>query len=147
MKRYVAIQILLLICLLVTLPSLSTAEDGRRDGNWWNIQDQSARAAYIVGFFDGMTLGQRFSYWSFAKNKKMNACLEKVLDSYTEYSSKYFNNVTNGQIVDGLNSFYADYRNRRIKIADAVWLVVNGIAGTPQKELDTMTESWRRNAN
>lgn len=147
MKRYVAIQILLLICLLVTLPSLSTAEDGRRDGNWWNIQDQSARASYIVGFFDGMILGQRFSYWSFFKNKKMNACSEKVLDSYNEYNSKYFNNVTNVQIVDGLNSFYADYRNRKIKIADAVWLVVNGIAGTSQKELDTMTESWRRNAN
>lgn len=76
----------------------------------------------------------------------MNACLGKVMDSYSEHSSKYFNNVTNGQIVDGLDSLYGDYRNRRIKIADAVWLIVNGIAGTPQKEIDVMIENWRRNA-
>ena len=146
MKRYVTMQIILLICVLLTLPALSVAEDGRRDGNWWNQQDRPARFSYMIGFFDGMTLGQRFSYWDLPENNK-DACLGKVLDSYTGYRSKYFNNVTNGQIVDGLVSLYADYRNRRIKISEAVWLVVNGIAGTPQKELDAMIESHRRYAD
>ena len=44
-------------------------------------------------------------------------------------------------------SFYSDYRNRSISIADAVWLVLNSIAGTPQDKLDKMIESFRRNAN
>jgi len=103
------------------------------------------RSVYVIGFFDGMDLGHNFSYWNFTKDKKMNACMLMVGESYADYSSKYFTNVTNGQLVDGLDSFYADFRNRSIRVADAVWLVVNGIAGTPQEELDTIIENWRRN--
>jgi hypothetical protein len=49
--------------------------------------------------------------------------------------------------VDGLNSFYKDYRNRRIKVPDAVWLVANSIAGKPQNEMDKMIENWRQSAS
>jgi hypothetical protein len=54
--------------------------------------------------------------------------------------------VTGGQLVDGLDSFYGDFRNRRILVYSAVWLVLNEIAGTPQDELDKMIQSWRKNA-
>jgi hypothetical protein len=144
MKRNPIVQILLLICLLTIVPALSVAEENRRDGNWWREQDRFTRSVYIIGFFDGMDLGHNFSYWDFVKDKEMNACMGKVAESYADYSSKYFKNVTNVQLVDGLNSFYTDFRNRSIRIADAVWLVVNGIAGTPQEKLDSMIENWRR---
>ncbi len=52
----------------------------------------------------------------------------KAIESYADYSSKYFKNVTNVQIVDGLDSFYTNFRNRYTRVADAVWLVVNRIA-------------------
>jgi hypothetical protein len=123
------------------------AEDNRRDGNWWRDQDRLTRSVYIIGFFDGMDLGKNFSYWKFANKKEMNSCMGKVAESYNEYSAKYFKNVTNMQLVDGLDSFYADFRNRSIQVADTVWLVVNSIAGTPQEKLDLMIENWRRNAN
>jgi hypothetical protein len=145
MKRNPIVQSLLLICLVIILPALPVAEENRRDGNWWREQDRPTRSAYIIGFFDGMDLGYNFSYWSFVKDKEMNACMGKVVQSYGDYSSKYFKNVTNVQLVDGLDSFYTDFRNRSIRVADAVWLVVNGIAGTPQERLDSMIENWRRN--
>ena len=145
MKRNPIVQSLLLICLLTIVPALSAAEENRRDGNWWRDQDRPTRSAYIIGFFDGMDLGYNFSYWGFAKDKEMKACMGKVVESYVDYNSKYFKNVTNVQLVDGLDSFYADFRNRSIRVSDAVWLVVNGIAGTPQERLDSMIENWRRN--
>jgi hypothetical protein len=43
--------------------------------------------------------------------------------------------------------FYKDYRNRKIRIYDAVWLVLNSIAGKPQDELDKMIESFRKNTD
>jgi hypothetical protein len=61
MKHHVTVHTLLLICVLLTLPALSAAEEGRRDGNWWRGQERFTRSAYIVGFFDGMDLGNKFS--------------------------------------------------------------------------------------
>lgn len=148
MKRNVMLQTVLLICILFTLPALSAAEENRRDGNWWQIQNANSHYSYLTGFFDGMELGNNFSYWDFINDKKkMHDCFWNLSKSYTEYTSKYFKNVTNVQLVDGLDTFYADFRNRRILVSNAVWLVVNGIAGTPQKKLDTLIESWRSNTN
>ena len=55
--------------------------------------------------------------------------------------------MRNDQLVDGLDSFYKDYRNRTIKVHDAVWLVVNEIAGTPQQTMGKLIESYRQNAS
>jgi hypothetical protein len=51
-----------------------------------------------------------------------------------------------GQVSDGLDAFYKDYRNRSIRVVDAMWVVANSIAGTPQKEIDAMTENFRKYA-
>ena len=146
MKRNFIMQILVLMCLVGILPALSVAEENRRDGNWWLNQDPLTRSGYINGFLDGMGLGSNFSYWNFAKDTKMNACMEKVLESYADYHSKYFEKVTNRQLLDGIDSFYADTRNRRILVTDAVWLVVNVVAGTPLEKIDSMLKAWRGGA-
>lgn len=131
-----------LIVLVFILASSVMAEDSRRDGNWWLDQSRLMKVAYMVGFFDGMDLGHKFSYWKYVNSDLLVG--EKALNSYNEYTDKYFKNVSNLQLVDGLDTFFKDYRNRRIMVYDAVWLVVNGIAGTPQAELDKMIESWRQ---
>jgi len=38
-----------------------------------------------------------------------------------------------------------DLRNLRILIPDAVWLVVNSIAGMPEEDFEKMVEDWRQN--
>jgi hypothetical protein len=119
--------------------------DERRDGNWWRRQDALGKLDYVTGFFDGMQLGHRFSYW-----KNLGAfdktCATKAVESYGALSDAYVKHLTVGQVSDGLNQFYSDYRNRTILIHDAVWLVLNGIAGTPEQEMKEMIESYRRAA-
>ncbi len=127
-----------------TLTSAEPQSSKRTDGNWWRSQDRSVRIAYVAGFFDGMELGKNFSYWKFAKDQRAGECTLEVNDSYNEFTARYFSNVTNVQISDGLDSFYSDYRNRSIPVHSAVWLVVNEIAGTPREEIDSMTENFRR---
>jgi hypothetical protein len=144
------IQNLLLICIIIAVPVLSSADDNRnrKDGYWWREYDGPTRAAYVVGFYAGMELGYSFSYWKFVttENIKTDQCMSKMADSYNEYHLRYFKSVTTGQLVDGLDSFYADYRNRRILIVNAVYLVVNAVAGTPQEVMDAATEDLRRKA-
>jgi hypothetical protein len=139
-----------LFTVLFSLIALSVhAADPRRDrdGNWWRGIGIEEKTSYTTGFFDGIQLGHKFSYWAFSNDDKKGECLSDVTKSFVSFSEKYLQNVTNGQLVDGLDAFYSDYRNRSISIDDAVWLVANSIAGTPQDKLDKMIENFRRNVN
>jgi hypothetical protein len=141
MLRISKTRSLILLCLVLMLPPSARDEsDGRRDGNWWRSQSSDAKYNYMTGFIDGLQLGHDFSYWKFIQ--KNGDCASLVSDSYNTHLTKYLVNVTNGQIADGLTSFYEDYRNRRILTSRAVWLVLNEIAGTLKD-----VENWRKNAD
>jgi hypothetical protein len=120
MKTLSVVASLLVLCL-----ALQASNDHRRDGNWW-------------------LNGSRFSYWGVRND---DTFAPKAAASYEEYGSKYLEHVTNSQLVDGLDTFYADYRNRKLRIPDGIWLVLNSVAGTPQQDLEKMIESFRKNAN
>jgi len=100
----------------------------------------------MLGFFDGTNLGHEFSLWKYI-DKSEPACLAKNYESYNYYFDRYMKDVTSSQLVDGLDVFYKDYKNRKIDLASGVWLTVNAIAGTPQADLDKMIEGFRKNAN
>jgi hypothetical protein len=119
----------------------------RRDGNWWRDLTKVEKITYMTGFFDGMRLGNDFSFWEIIEKDRSDPALTKVVDSYQDYSAKYLNNVTNVQLADGLDTFFSDYRNRRIETSDAVWLVLNEISGKSDAEMQQMIESWRKNAS
>ncbi|HYA88688.1 MAG TPA: hypothetical protein VEI57_16715 [Nitrospirota bacterium] len=143
-------KIILLIGLIVVLANIgvtSAAETLRRDGNWWNDQNDNIKFGYLNGLVDGMTLGNEFSMWNFVSDTTKKSCLKEVKYSFRVYADKYTSNITLEQVRDGLSDFYSDYKNRRILVMHAVWLVLNGIAGTPKEELDKMIESHRRNAD
>ena len=125
------------------------ADENRRDGNWWRAETEATRTVYVVGFFDGLELGHNFSFWATktADGKMDMEAASKALTSFLEYKDKYLKNVKSGQLADGLTSFYEDFRNRSITISDAVWIVLNSIAGKPQTELDKMIENFRKSAS
>jgi hypothetical protein len=136
----------LVVLLLATCIPGVAAE--RRDGNWWRGLTTSERFMYVTGFFDGMDLGNNFSYWGI-KNKDGVIDLpvaRRAMSSYDEYSAKFFKEVTNSQVGDGLSAFYEDYRNRTIRVSDAVWLVVNSIAGKSDEEMKPLIENFRKGA-
>ncbi len=148
MKRHLLVTALVLSVVLVGSNLTSTAAaDVPRDGHWWRDQDRLTRIRYLTGFFDGMDLGHKFSYWKFESDEKMEPCIWKVVEAYNEYSAKYFNTLTNIQIMEGLDSFYVDSRNRKILVTNAVWIVLNTLTGTPQDKLDMMVENWRQSAD
>lgn len=59
-------------------------------------------------------MGRLLSYWGIIDKNEDDKCLPKTDKSFDDYNNKYFTNVTNFQIVDGLDEFYSDYRYRRI---------------------------------
>jgi len=144
MKTKIAFTFALL--LLCPVLGVSSPND-RRDGNWWRAQPETIKVGYMVGFLDGEHLGNEFASWDFMDDPRSEPCLKKVLISTLRFEKQYLQNVKVGQLTDGLDDFYADYKNRSISVDNAVWLVLNGIAGTPKDKLDKMIEAARRNAN
>ena len=142
-RRNVFLIAALCLCPLLCLPGPASSE-GRPNGILWISFDNMTKTIYMAGFFDGMHLGYNFSYWGFSQGgRQIGPCTEKVITSYSDYYRKYLSNVSIRQIVDGLDGLYEDSRNRPILIPDAVWLVVNGLAGMPKEELEKMIERWR----
>jgi hypothetical protein len=91
-----------------------------------------------------MELGKSFSIWKGAHEK--GPCLSKAVDSYDEYVSHYLTNVTSGQLTDGLDEFYKDYRNRSITVPKAVWPVLKSIAGDRKDQIEELTVNLRKDA-
>jgi hypothetical protein len=136
----------MLICFLVFTATASSDSD-RRDGNYWKGMTRVEKSTYITGFFDGIGIGNRFSYWDLLNTESGKKSLPAVKKSFDGYMEKYMDNVTNVQIADGLDVFYDDYRNRKITTYNAVWLVLNSIAGKNDKEMEIMIESFRKNTH
>jgi hypothetical protein len=51
--------------------------------------------------------------------------------------------ITNDQIVDGLNKFYEDFRNRGILLGHAIYVVKKQIKGASPEEVDAVCEYLR----
>jgi hypothetical protein len=148
MKRKLLTRVIAMMFVLCLLAPLSRNQEyDRRDGNWWNQLDAISKPIYVAGLLDGMQLGNKFSVWGIRQNTADCKDAAKLVKSaYGDYRAKYLANVTNIRIVDGLDGFYSDAKNRGILVNGAVWLVLNQIAGKPAAEMQALVEKWRSGA-
>lgn len=141
-------SVLIGLCVLKSEPTKATDRSNvqreRRDGNWWQHRSSSEKLEYLVGFFDGMRLGRNFAAGG-ADTKKN--CDIACFVNYSDNSERYLRNVTAGQMRDGLDEFYKDFRNRGILIYDGAWVVLKQIASEPQAEINRLIESFRNAPN
>ena len=139
MRAQVVLAASLLVCCIGLL-----AEDPRHDGNWWNRQSAGFRLLYILGFMDGMDLGSRFSVLDKADLPDgRQGSLPDPRRTYRDRTEHYFANVTVGQISDGLDAFYRDYRNRSIALTDGFEIVLRSIKG---EDVEKLTQARRSSA-
>jgi hypothetical protein len=139
--------IAMVFVLCFTAPLSRNQEYDRRDGNWWNGLDPVSKPIYVAGLLDGMQLGADFSVWGVGQ--KSTDCKDAgklVQSAYADYRAKYLTNVTNIRILDGLDGFYSDAKNRGILVNGATWLVLNQIAGKPPAEMQALVDKWRSGA-
>jgi hypothetical protein len=114
--------------LLVCCAALA-ADENRHDGTWWNRQSAGFRVLYILGFMDGMELGNRFSTPDSPEAAKGARDAGDPRATYKARVGHYFSNVTVGEISDALDAFYRDARNRSIPVPDGFEIVLRSIKG------------------
>lgn len=131
MKQFAA-ALLLFVSVLTAF-----AAPDRRDGNWWRSQPQLAKRAYVIGWFDGLNGAGR------AENAHMKS--PEFVQMRNEMCGM-LGNANSGQVADGLDIFYADFRNRSILVYDAIWHVLAAARGASPEQLDEIVRKMRSDA-
>ena len=169
MKRLIVILIVLVPLLSVAQEKTDVS---KYDGNSWRSMDYSTRLAFISGFMLGswsvnsgcqmsenlfMKEGSGYTeakglkvltdYWTPKKQytkEEVGLLLEGRMRMFNSYLDKYgIIGITNDQIVDGLNKFYEDFRNRGILLTQAIYVVKKQIKGASPEEIDAVCEYLR----
>ncbi len=146
------------VAALMTLLVASTAIAGTdRSGDWWTHLTVADKVNVMVGFLDGQTfahqafnlsiynalLDPKTGKYDPNRNPGIFALQTAVQDEF----KREFNSVSPGQLIEGLDKLYADYRNKRVTVADALDVVVGSISGNTDAQYESLLEYYRKKSN
>jgi len=146
-KKFILVAI---VFSFVISNSISYAKDiSEIDGDDWVKWSSSYRIGYIVGFISGETVEnkrQRILRTSMSVSNDnipegMKQCIAMtcsvpVLHSYTP-------NATVEQIRDGIDAFYKNFANKKVKVIDAIGVVSMQIMGRDPKLIEAQIRFLR----
>lgn len=158
MSKRVISSCLLISTLIIHFSSSSYAQKkylGEEDGSdWLKVSTNPYPNTYYLGYIAGVMMGlgvmkeEVEGGLSVAINSlekaKVNALfLDIVKDANDKASTLQMNGITVSQISDGMDVFYSDFANRRIKIIDAIFIVKMQIDGQDQDLIQAQTRYLR----
>lgn len=118
----------------------------RVDGSAWRDQYTPVmRASLVQGFVEGFTSGTDVApFYSCLSLTPLPKDCFAIAYANVAKNTTSFAGITYGQLRDGVDAFYSDYRNRKIEFPGAMTYVVKAIRGASSEELETMAESMRK---
>lgn len=167
------IFILLILVLLFPPSAIAEMQDvSKFDGNDWRGWDILLKYSFIGGFIAGTAYVIENNMQSQDKNfdsdkaskvyfqhyfvpddkKPKNTFSRNEVSLLLGKRKEYFNvslisyiifEISNDQIVDGLNLLYNDFKNRQIKLKDAIYIVKKQIKGASPEEMEAIFQYLR----
>jgi hypothetical protein len=116
------------------------------NGHRWLMLEENSKCAYIVGFLEGMFQGHCFTTWGLPGSQLNDPAYISATKSYDDHWDRFVAQATFREFLHGLDNFYADPRNRPIKIQNGMWIVMNEISGQTPGMMLSMIEAWRQKA-
>lgn len=146
LKRWGGVMIIILLLLLGS--EVLADEQEIHDGYWWKNKTESFKLGYVVGFTEGWI--EMLDEWKieirwdlmYAKNLQDTVAHQSDLESLSRHYGWVYG-VKFGDMVDGLDHFYSDYRNRNIKFCRALEIVCNEIKGESPERIELLTRRER----
>lgn len=123
------------------LPAIADA-----DGNFWRDSDALTRIAISLGLLYGMNAGVFNVFVAFTKSDVDVSCLGSPLANSMLQCLDRTGDITAGQFRDGIDTFYGDFRNRRVSLSKAAQIVVAQINGDSESEIQKLIQSARQQA-
>jgi hypothetical protein len=107
----------------VLLSSLPVHAQSDFDGDFWISKTDAIKLTYVLGFVDGRSDG-------------ISAAADAVGTTIKDPRiSKLASEVTVGQIVEGVDDFYKDWRNRKVLLRHALEYVEDEAQGKDDSKL------------
>ena len=145
---------LALTCLMYV--PLTCVADISRDGNWWNTLAHGEKLAYVIGVLDGQLYaeviyqGAGLEVAANPKTGQLDRARLVTLNAMDQRArgalQKDFGNVSAGNLVQGLDHIFSDYRNARISVLDALMVVARSLGGMSDEGIEKMLEDKRSGA-
>lgn len=136
----------LVLCFLSQTAFSGEGKELAVNGHMWKSFDGSMKAGWIAGFGDGLKQAMPESVKSFISSGLIKAAektlgdrgVGKEVDRTTAslYKKLTLSGLSYGQIIDGLDNFYKDYRNMTVLAQEAIWIVKLELRGAPQEFID-----------
>jgi hypothetical protein len=144
--------LVLVAAVALLLPNAQLAADKTDlDGYWWEKLDTSFKLGWVSGYAKAMDLAATIQMSTCASNMPLYAkefpntdpkvILQKMCLSDTQFD---YDVIPMGQLVDGMDAFYKDYRNKQLGVGWAIQYARDSIKGKPAQELDAEIALWRR---
>jgi hypothetical protein len=136
--------------------SVGNGQQQTHNGYWWVDADQQFKLGFATGYAMAMndTADAAALRCLAARNGGTvpekypgDEALMGCMQSPEVASLTTFNNLRVGQLVDGVDEFYKDFRNKNIQIELAMRYVRDELNGKTDKELADELAGWRRTAN
>jgi hypothetical protein len=135
-----------LVVVLLVLVGIArgTGDEQSYNGYWWNDKTPQFKIGFASGYAMGMVDAKDLAGFKCIADKNggrlpekapsnevIDACLQDPWVKPMDYS-----NVRFGQLADGLDEFYKDFRNKEVDVQYALGYVRDELKGKPSDQLD-----------
>lgn len=135
---------------------IGSGQEQTHNGFWWVGSSDNFRLGFATGYAMAMVrVSDTEGFQCIANNnggtipQKYTDDLAKIIKQCTEDPkiARYdFGKITIGQLSDGVDEFYKDFRNKNIDINQAMFYVRDQLKGKSSKELEDELELWRHSS-
>lgn len=122
------------------LLSVSVLQAQSPEGAMWRTLDAELRLAFAAGLVKGS--GDLSAAILLNADDLSPEEIKRSMAAINRLAAR----VTSEQLRDGLDAFFADFRNRGLDITQGAYIVLISIKGAPQPDIEKIVENWRRNA-
>lgn len=146
MRHFLAVTATLMLCSCAL-----SAADKPLDGIWWSQMSPAFKLGWVSGYAKAMDLAGTLQMAACAAEMPMyqkqfpdvdaKEILQKMCLSNEAFD---YDGITMGQFVEGIDTFFKDYRNKQLEVGWAIQYVRDEIKGKPAQELEAEVATWRR---
>ena len=133
-------HIVSLAFIAVVLIPVAVGAQERHDGHMWTALSRQMKIYYIQGVTDGSPVGAILAKEGLPEG---DACQDKITPAYSKSAQKILAAVSPAQIADGVDAVFKDKQNESVLMADAVYIALKSIAGTPPEETEKLLQAAR----
>src|SRR5260370_18181014 len=151
MKTRMGFGLFLFVTLVGTGQGRDQSTRDSDNGYWWAKQSENLKLGFISGYVSDMTLVYNRTTIMCLAEKNLDLPPEKrltddVLNACAQTPMAMQSNFTGirfGQLLEGVDDFYKDFRNKGVYVTAALFYVRDELKGKPAKELEDELNVFR----